>query len=253
MSDVNRTALGVLLFCTVISAISRGVSESFAVFLLPIAQEFNADRAATTTSYSIYMVALGLMSPIAGTIFDRLGARLCYSIGLLVMGSAYLIASQSGALWHLYFSTGLGGAIGVSMLGMLPASSLVSRWFQRKLTTAMGVISASLGTGLIIFAPAIQAVIEQYGWRTTFQVLGLLLLIIMMILFWKTRARFRPGLLTGTFAAGIAASREFRSHGEYAGVHRERQIGIAKQLFAAMGIERDKFGSSSGNLNQLLV
>lgn len=36
---------------------------------------------------------------------------------------------------------------------------------------------------------------------------GLLLLIVMMILFWKTRARFRPGLLTGTFAAGIAASR----------------------------------------------
>ena len=36
---------------------------------------------------------------------------------------------------------------------------------------------------------------------------GLLLLIVLMILFWKTRARFRPGLLTGTFAAGIAASR----------------------------------------------
>ena len=38
--------------------------------------------------------------------------------------------------------------------------------------------------------------------------------------------------------AGVPASREFRSHGEYAGAHRERQIGIAKQLFAAMGIER---------------
>jgi nitroreductase len=38
--------------------------------------------------------------------------------------------------------------------------------------------------------------------------------------------------------AGVPASRESRSHGEYGGVHRERQIGIAKQLFAAMGIER---------------
>jgi nitroreductase len=38
--------------------------------------------------------------------------------------------------------------------------------------------------------------------------------------------------------AGVPASREFRGHGEYAGEHRERQIGIAKQLFAAMGIER---------------
>jgi nitroreductase len=39
--------------------------------------------------------------------------------------------------------------------------------------------------------------------------------------------------------AGVPDSREFRSHGAYTGVHRERQIEIAKQLFAVMGIERD--------------
>ncbi len=39
--------------------------------------------------------------------------------------------------------------------------------------------------------------------------------------------------------AGVPDSREFRSHGAYDGPHRERQIEIAKQLFAAMGIERD--------------
>ena len=38
--------------------------------------------------------------------------------------------------------------------------------------------------------------------------------------------------------AGVADSREFRNHGAYEGVHRERQIGIAKQLFHVMGIER---------------
>jgi nitroreductase len=39
--------------------------------------------------------------------------------------------------------------------------------------------------------------------------------------------------------AGVPDSREFRSHGAYQGAHRERQIEIAKQLFAVMGIERD--------------
>jgi nitroreductase len=38
--------------------------------------------------------------------------------------------------------------------------------------------------------------------------------------------------------AGVPPSRELRSHGEYVGAHRERQIEIAKQLFGAMGIER---------------
>ncbi len=39
--------------------------------------------------------------------------------------------------------------------------------------------------------------------------------------------------------AGVPSSREFRGGGDYAGVHRDRQIEIAKQLFGAMGIERD--------------
>ena len=38
--------------------------------------------------------------------------------------------------------------------------------------------------------------------------------------------------------AGVPHSREFRMGPGYQGAHRERQIGVAKQLFAAMGIER---------------
>lgn len=40
-------------------------------------------------------------------------------------------------------------------------------------------------------------------------------------------------------AAGIPQSREFRTGEAFAGPHRERQVGVAKQLFAAMGIARD--------------
>jgi phosphatidylglycerol:prolipoprotein diacylglycerol transferase len=36
---------------------------------------------------------------------------------------------------------------------------------------------------------------------------GALLMAIMLPLFWRTRARFRPGLLVGVFTAGIAAAR----------------------------------------------
>ena len=39
--------------------------------------------------------------------------------------------------------------------------------------------------------------------------------------------------------AGVPDSREFRGHGPYEGDHRMRQIEIAKQLFAAMSIERE--------------
>jgi len=36
---------------------------------------------------------------------------------------------------------------------------------------------------------------------------GALLVLVMLFLFWRTRARYRPGLLVGVFTAGIAAAR----------------------------------------------
>jgi nitroreductase len=50
--------------------------------------------------------------------------------------------------------------------------------------------------------------------------------------------RIRAGN-TERILAGVPESREFRSHGAYAGIHRDRQIEVAKQLFGAMGIARD--------------
>ena len=39
--------------------------------------------------------------------------------------------------------------------------------------------------------------------------------------------------------AGVPHSREFRIGQAFAGQHRDRQVGVAKQLFAAMDIARD--------------
>ena len=44
---------------------------------------------------------------------------------------------------------------------------------------------------------------------------------------------------TERILAGEPDSREFRKGSPFAGTHRDRQIGVAKQLFSAMGIERD--------------
>ncbi len=50
--------------------------------------------------------------------------------------------------------------------------------------------------------------------------------------------RIRKGNTERT-VAGVPQSREFRTGSAFEGKHRERQIGVAKQLFAAMGIARD--------------
>ena len=50
-------------------------------------------------------------------------------------------------------------------------------------------------------------------------------------------SRIRQGN-TERILAGVPQSREFRTGQAFAGHHRDRQVGVAKQLFSAMGIER---------------
>lgn len=156
--------------------LSRGIGESYAVFLLPLAREFGADRGALTGVYSTYMLFAGMMSPLAGIAFDRLGPRFCYCVGLALFGSAYALAGWLDALWQLYLLVGVAGGIGAALIGMVPASGLANRWFRARLASAMGVLYAALGTGLLIIAPGTQWLIERYGWRGAYHALGGLLL-----------------------------------------------------------------------------
>lgn len=54
----------------------------------------------------------------------------------------------------------------------------------------------------------------------------------------ETLDKVREGNST-RMLAGVPPVREITDHAAYAGPHRDRQVGIAKQLFAAMGIARE--------------
>lgn len=207
--DVRRQALAILAFCLVMNMVSRGVGESFAIFLLPMAGEFGTDRAALTGIYSAYMLCLGGMSPLAGIAVDRFGPRACYGAGLAVFGAAYLLAGFAGQLWQLYLLLGLGGAVGTAMIGLVPASALASRWFRSRLPTVMGLLSAALGIGMLLCAPLAQALIDALGWRGAYQALGaalLLALVPVWMLPWAKMAAGSPALAAARARSAAAGA-----------------------------------------------
>ena len=205
----RRQALTVLATVTLLGLISRGVGESFAIFLVPISKAFEVDRAALTGIYATYMLAIGLSAPVAGRVIDRLGARWCYQIGLAVFAGSAWWAGSATALWQLYVLLGIGGAVGASLLGMVPAASLASRWFDARLPTAMGTISASLGVGILLFAPLAQVMIASLGWRGAYHGLGGALgacLVLIALLPWRRLSAGAPAVMQARQARVAAAS-----------------------------------------------
>ncbi|HEY5964718.1 MAG TPA: MFS transporter, partial [Xanthobacteraceae bacterium] len=103
----ERIALNVLALCFVLALLGRGLSDSFTVFLKPISESFGWDRAQVVSVYSLTWLAGGLMAPVIGRLFDRFGPRTVYSLGLFLIGGAFLVASWAQTLWQLQLSIGL--------------------------------------------------------------------------------------------------------------------------------------------------
>src|ERR1700719_3733801 len=93
-----RIALNVLALCFTLSVFGRGLGESFTVFLKPISESFGWDRAQVVSVYSLTWLAGGLTAPLVGRLFDRSGPRIVYSLGLALLGGAFLVAAHAQQL-----------------------------------------------------------------------------------------------------------------------------------------------------------
>ena len=182
ISRPGSTAALVLLIAFSCNMIGRGLADSFMVFVLPLSEEFGWQRAQVTSVYSIFLIVTGLAAPITGMLIDRCGARVVYPLGLILLGSASLLASTLSKLWQFQLVIGLMSGMGVSMLGMVPASMLISRWFRNRMSSAMGVAYAGFGTGTIVVVPLAQHAIELNGWRDTYWMMGALTLTLLPLL-----------------------------------------------------------------------
>ena len=72
---------------------------------------------------------------------------------------------------------------------MVPASALISRWFNGRLSTAIGLAYAGFGCGSLLLVPLAQALIDDRGWRDAYRAIGatlLILLPLMLLLPWRT-------------------------------------------------------------------
>jgi MFS family permease len=190
-----RVALNVLALCFALSVLGRGLGESFTVFLRPISESFGWDRAQVVSVYSLTWLAGGLTAPLVGRLFDRSGPRIVYALGLLLLGGAFLVAAHAQALWQFQLSVGLCVGLGIALIGNVPNSILLGRWFGPRLPTAMAIIYSATGTGILVLLPASQVLIERIGWHDAYQLFGavaLCLLLPILLLPWRLFATGSP-------------------------------------------------------------
>ena len=184
---LRETATLVVILAFVMNLLSRGIGETFAVFLLPIESEMGWSRTTLAGIYAIYMGAHGLAAVVIGWFVDRVGPRVVYTIGLLAYGLAFLLAQFGTEPWHFYLTTGVMAGIAMTAIGMTTATVLITRWYHgpraRQLSPAIGIAYSGMGAGVILWIPITNALIEMLGWRETYRTLGIILCVLAVIVY----------------------------------------------------------------------
>jgi MFS family permease len=163
---------------------------SFGIFFKPILNEFGWTRAVTAGAFSLCSVIQGLLAIAMGGFTDRFGPRVVMTICGIFLAAGYLLMSHLNSLWQLYLFFSV--IVGIGMGGSFaPLMTLTARWFVRKRGMMTGVVVSGTGVGALAGPPVAQILMTHYGWRTSYTVLGAVVLVVMV--FCAQLLRSAPG------------------------------------------------------------
>src|SRR2546422_9480354 len=193
--------------------LALGSLYAWSVFVAPLEKEFGWKRAQTSNVFTYAVVVFAIAFIIAGRMQDKLGAYKVSIIGGLLVSVGFFLCAYTSSLNLLYVCLGVLGGIG-NGFGYATPIPVMAKWFPDRRGLAVGLAVAGYGGGSAIFGPLAGTwLIPTYGWRTTFQILGVIFLIMTMagaFLLKNPPVGYRPaGWVPAPAAKAAATTYEF--------------------------------------------
>lgn len=146
------------------------------LFTDPVSTDLSINRATFTYYFTILTLASMLTAPFAGKLMRKFDIRVYLTFFAILGGVSYFGFALSSNIIMFYI---FGALQGVALIAgsIIPASVLITNWFNEKRGLSLGIALAGSGFGGIILSPVINWLITDFGWRTTYIIVGVLILI----------------------------------------------------------------------------
>jgi MFS family permease len=145
--------------------ISAGSVGAPGVFIVPLQHEFGWSTAEISSALSIRFILFGLMAPFAAALLNRYGLRNVTLTAQLIVISALITSLAMTKVWQLVLLWGVVIGIGTGMTALVLGATIATRWFAARRGLVVGIMTASVATGQLIFLPLLASLTERYGWR----------------------------------------------------------------------------------------
>lgn len=178
--SVSRISPAAIIACGgIILLLSFGVRTSFSVFLQPISTDLGWSREIFAFSIALQNLLWGLSQPFAGIIADKYGTGRVVAVGGLLYAAGTVLMAYTTTPMIAHIGAGVLVGVGIAGCGFSIVLAAVGRSVSaEKRAMALGIASAGGSFGMFAMVPMGQAFLQQYGWSTSFLLLGALSLII---------------------------------------------------------------------------
>jgi len=183
------------------------VYYGFPVFYPSLVDSLGFTRAQVTQGFLYGFVVVGLaLGFFAGVLIDRLGPRRVILLGIGFVGLSLVLMGWMTRLWH-YYALCVTEVIGYVLAGPISNQVLVANWFRVKRGRAMGFAYLGLGLGGAVAPLLIGGLILRQGWRQTFVIIGIMILVVLFpVALWVTRSKPSELGLLADGASSLAAA-----------------------------------------------
>ena len=157
--------------------ISAGTVGAPGVFIVPLQQEFGWSTAEISSALSVRLILFGLMAPFAAALLNRYGLRNITLLAQLTIVSALVMSLAMTKVWQLMLLWGVVIGIGTGMTAMVLGATIAARWFVARRGLVVGILSASVATGQLVFLPLLASLTDRYGWRIALALICVMLVV----------------------------------------------------------------------------
>ncbi|CAH1785203.1 unnamed protein product [Owenia fusiformis] len=154
----------IALFSFSVHIFTYGISWSVGVFFVLFLNAFHTAKGVTAWPGSLNTATMYLVGPISSMLTNKFGCRPTVILGGVISAIGLGTSAFATNIYHLYITFGIVTGVGFG-IAYLPGIVIVSQYFEKKRTLAIGVAASGIGFGSFIYPPMIDALNNQYGWR----------------------------------------------------------------------------------------